>query len=227
MPLLTVAYAADGWTRLDRSMSWIHRGTTFGVLALAVAGFAMSYGALYGLALEEGVPPRLAWLWPLVVDGFIVVASLAVLHAVLERRSTAYPWALVLGFSAVSVSFNVVHAAPNPVARLVAAVPPLALVLSFELLMRQVRAALAAKLVHATPPASVSANGHCPAIEAPELAEASVPDRARRVVEEHRLAGRQVTGVVLARELGISDGYGRRLLRQLSADASGVSSDAP
>jgi hypothetical protein len=31
----------------------------------------------------------------------------------------------------------------------------------------------------------------------------------------------------LARELGVSDGYGRRLLRQLSTDAVGVSGDAP
>jgi len=214
-------------TRPDRSIDWIRRGTTLGVIALALAGFAMSYGALHGLALEEGVPSRLAWLWPLVVDGFIVVASLAVLHAVLEQRPTAYPWLLVLGFSAVSVSFNVIHAAPTPVARLVAAVPPLALVLSFELLMRQVRAALEPKLVPATPPASVSANGHGPPIEARQVAEASVLDRARRVVEQHRTAGRRVTGVVLARELGISDGYGRRLLRQLSADASGVFGDVP
>jgi len=155
--------------RPDRSLGWIRRGTTLGVIGLAVAGFAMSYGALHGLALEEGVPSRLAWLWPLVVDGFIVVASLAVLHAVLEHRSTVYPWALVLGFSAVSVTFNVLHAAATPVARLVAAVPPLALVLSFELLMRQVRTALEVKLAHATPPAPVSANGHRPAIEAPGL----------------------------------------------------------
>jgi len=182
----------------------------------------MSYDALYGLALAEGVPRRLAWLWPLVVDGFIVVASLAVLHAVLEHRPTVYPWTLVLGFSAVSVLFNVLHAAPTAVARLVAAVPPLALVLSFELLMRQVRAALEVTLVRATPAA---ANGHRPAIDAPT--DASVLARARRLVEEHRASGRRLTGTVLARELGISDGYGRRLLRQLSADASGVAGDAP
>jgi hypothetical protein len=48
--------------RPDRSLGWIRRGTTLGVVALAVAGFAMSYDALHGLALEEGVPSRLAWL---------------------------------------------------------------------------------------------------------------------------------------------------------------------
>jgi len=191
-------------------LRWIHGATTVGVITLAMAGFTMSYGALHGLALEEGVPARLAWLWPLVVDGFIVVASLAVLHAVLEHRSTVYPWALVLGFSAVSVSFNVVHAAPTTVARLVAAVPPLALVLSFELLMRQVRAALQPRLVHTPPPVPVSTNGHRPGPPVATLA------RARRLVEEHQAAGHRVTGGVLARELGVSDGYGRRLLRELS-----------
>jgi hypothetical protein len=211
----------------DRSMRWIHRSTTIGVVALAMAGFAMSYGALHGLALEEGVPARLAWLWPLVVDGFIVVASLSVLHAVLERRSTIYPWVLVLGFSAVSVSFNVVHAAPTPVARLVAAVPPLALVLSFELLMRQVHAALEPRLRDTTPSVPVPLNGHRRAIEAPGRSAAPVVDRARRLVEEHLAAGRRVTGAGLAKELGVSAGYGRRLLRQLSAEASGAVGDAP
>jgi hypothetical protein len=208
----------------DRPLRWIHRATTVGVIGLAAAGFAMSYGALHGLALEEGVPQRLAWLWPLVVDGFIVVASLAVLHAVLERRSTVYPWALMLGFSAVSVSFNVLHAAPTPVARLVAAVPPLALVLSFELLMRQVRAALEPKLAPATPPVAVTSNGHPRALE--RSPESPILARARQALERHRAAGRQVTGARLARELGVSDGYGRRLLRQLSL-APAPDGDAP
>ena len=118
---------------VDRRVARIRRASTAGVVVLAAGGFAMSYGALHGLALAEGVDPALAWMWPLIVDGFIVVASLAVLHAVLERRSSAYPWSLVLGFSAISVVFNVLHAAPTPVARLVGAVLPLALVLSLEL----------------------------------------------------------------------------------------------
>jgi len=98
---------------------------------------------------------------------------------------------------------------------LVAAVPPLALVLSFELLMRQVRAAVEPKVVRAVVPAAVPADGER-VIEAPVLA------RARRLVHDHRAAGRRVTSAGLARELGVSDGYARRLLRQLSAEAGGV-----
>jgi hypothetical protein len=41
----------------------------------------MSYDALHALAPDSGAPIELAWLWPLVVDGFIVVASLSVLRA--------------------------------------------------------------------------------------------------------------------------------------------------
>jgi len=219
----------------------IRRASTTGVLALAVGGFSMSYGALHGLALAEGVPASLAWLWPLIVDGFIVVASLSVLHAVLEQRSSVYPWCLMLVFSAISVGFNVLHAAPTPVARLVGAVPPLALVLSFEPLMRQVRAALEpgvhaeritdanAEPIGPTRPAIVEdprpvAAGGLAARSLPERAHARAvaPARARSVIAAHRAAGRRVTGALLARELGVSDSYGRRLLRLDATD--GVSS---
>jgi len=88
----------------------------------------MSYGALHALARDSGVQAGLAWLWPLVVDGFIAVASLSVLHAVLESRPARYPWCLLLLFSTISVAGNVAHGSPTPVGRLVAAVPPVALV---------------------------------------------------------------------------------------------------
>src|SRR4051794_8269817 len=66
-------------------------------------------------------------------------ASLSVLRAVLESRPAWHPWLLLLIFSTVSVGGNVAHGAPTPVGRLVAAVPPIALVLAFDLLMRQLQ----------------------------------------------------------------------------------------
>ena len=202
----------------------IRRASTTGVLALAVAGFTLSYEALHRLAVEHGVPPHLAWAWPLIVDGFIVVASLAVVHAVLEGRRTAYPWALVLGFSTMLVAFNVLHAPPSPVARLVAAVPRLALVLSFELLMRQVRAALA---TDTEPQTGIEQAAQTALVARPLLTPAPAPrrrrprtaddtrQRARHLVDTYRRRGERVTGAALAQELGVSEGYGRRLLRQL------------
>jgi dihydrofolate reductase len=70
----------------ERARRALNRGTTSGVIGLAVAGFAMSYQALHSLAVEQGVPAPLAWMWPLVVDGFIVVASLSVRGAAMTAR---------------------------------------------------------------------------------------------------------------------------------------------
>jgi hypothetical protein len=134
--------------------------TTAGVAALAVGAFLLSYDALHQLARTSHVPAPLAWLWPLIVDGFILVASLAVLDAIHTGRRVRYPWLLVLAFSTLSITFNVLHAPHDPVAQLVAAIPPLALVLSFELLMRQIHhrlqqtAAATQAQVAATPPAT-------------------------------------------------------------------------
>lgn len=204
------------------------RGTTAGVVGLALSGFAMSYDALHALAAAQGVPAALAWLWPLVVDGFIVVASLSVVCAVAEGRRAIYPWTLVLTFSAISVSFNVVHAAPTIVARLVAAIPPAALVLSFEILMRHVREAL--RITPSTPPIRIHRQDTEPSSPMPsgealalptgptEGGSSSLLDRAREIDAAYEASGQRATGTVLARELAISDGYGRRLLRQLAEE---------
>lgn len=109
------------------------------VLFLALGAFVLSYDALRALALANGVTPRLVWLWPLIVDGAIVVFSLAVLRASLHGERAAYPWLLVAMFAALSVLFNVLHAGDTWLARGIAAVPPVALFLSFELLMGQVK----------------------------------------------------------------------------------------
>jgi archaellum component FlaC len=109
------------------------------VAFLAVSAFVLSYAALQATAASHGIGDKLSHLFPLIVDGFILVASLTVLRRSLSGESTKYPWVLVAAFSALSVFFNVSHAPANNLARVIASVPPLALLLSFELLMSQVR----------------------------------------------------------------------------------------
>ena len=214
----------------------IRRLNTFGVLALTVAGFAMSYGALHSLAVAQGVPPALAWMWPLVIDGFIVAASLTVLDRVLVGRTARYPWLLVLLFSAISVTFNIAHGSSGTVGRLVAAVPPVTLVLAFDLLMRQLRDALTSEgslrtQLHVpagaietpvvTPPSgavqlSGAAHGSAAATTRTHL-------RAKALVTAAQQEGRRLTGRELAEQLGTSDSYGRRLLRDLATDPTTAS----
>src|ERR671930_468527 len=117
---------------------WTYRVSAIGVLLLAGAAFTLSYDALHQLALDSRVRPGLAWLWPVVIDGTIVVALLTVLAANRARTAAGYPWALAGLFSSASVAFNIAHAPERPVARLVFAMAPVALVLTTHLLMQQV-----------------------------------------------------------------------------------------
>jgi hypothetical protein len=116
---------------------WTYRVSAAGVLLLAAAAFTLSYDALHQLALDSRVRPALAWLWPVVIDGTIVVALLTVLAAKRAATRAAYPWALAGLFSLASVAFNIAHAPDRPIAQLVFAMAPVALVLTTHLLMQQ------------------------------------------------------------------------------------------
>ena len=89
---------------------WTYRVSAAGVIVLAAAAFTLSYDALHQLALDSRVRPALAWLWPVVIDGTIVVALLTVLAAKRADAKAAYPWVLAGLFSLASVAFNVAHA---------------------------------------------------------------------------------------------------------------------
>lgn len=151
------------------------------------------------------------------------------MRAVADGRRARYPWLLVLTFSTISVGFNMVHAAPTVAARLVAAIPPAALVLSFELLMRQLRAACRPTIV-ATPEAAppthvvVETPGSSQSTPRRELSvgapNSPLLERARDIYAAAHRTDERITGLTLARELGISDGYARRPLRQLATEAA-------
>jgi hypothetical protein len=83
---------------------WTYRTSATGVLVLAAAAFTLSYDALHQLALDSRVRPGLAWMWPVMIDGTIVVALLTVLAAKRASARAGYPWALAGLFS---VAFNV------------------------------------------------------------------------------------------------------------------------
>jgi hypothetical protein len=113
-----------------RDGRWVQPVSAAGVLGIGAAAFLLSYDALHSLALASGVRPGLARIWPGVLDGFIVVATLTVVAAKRTRQPTWYPWALVTLFSAASVAFNILHAldryltAARWVRPLVFAMPP-------------------------------------------------------------------------------------------------------
>lgn len=131
-----------------------------GNVAIAAGAFYLSFASLTHLATLAGLSPDRAWVWPLLVDGMIVVATVAV--TTLRGRRSAYAWTLLAGGAAVSILANIVHAVltapvdvPVWVAMLVAATPPLVLVASTHLTVQLLRAS-ARPAVAATTPAQAT-----------------------------------------------------------------------
>jgi len=213
---------------------WTYRVSAAGVLLLAAAAFTLSYDALHQLALDSRVRPALAWLWPVVIDGTIVVALLTVLAAKRAATKAAYPWALAGLFSLASVAFNIAHAPDRPVAQMVFAMAPVALVLTTHLLMQQVgwRRATPGPTEPVTEHEArpEPAHPHRPGDHAvPEpaspngSADVGARARVRAAYEAQVAAGQTPTGAGLARVAGVSERYGQRLLAEFTANPARTS----
>lgn len=104
-----------------------------GTVSIAVGAFWLSFTSLSDLARRSGLNPNQAWIWPLIVDGIIVVATVAVV-ALAGSRMAWYPWMLLAAGAAISVAANALHAVvadttevPLVLAAAVSSVPPLVL----------------------------------------------------------------------------------------------------
>ncbi|AMS06858.1 DUF2637 domain-containing protein [Acidipropionibacterium acidipropionici] len=112
---------------------WAVMTAVAGTVFIAAGAFWLSFTSLADLARRSGIGAGQAWAWPLIVDGIIVVATVAVV-ALAGTRTSWYPWALLIGGASVSVTANAIHAViaadadvPSILAGAVAAVPPVVL----------------------------------------------------------------------------------------------------
>jgi Protein of unknown function (DUF2637) len=125
-------------------------------LAVAAIAFATSYGALYAWARDTGLySDRLTRLWPLLLDGAFIVAQLAAILAGILRGSRGWPIVTMLLTGALTVWFNLQHAGTDPGRRLAAALPPVLMMLAFEIdvqIVKWVMQALGKPLGPITPP---------------------------------------------------------------------------
>jgi hypothetical protein len=81
--------------------------------AVGAAGFALSFTALRDLVTRGNVPPGQAWLWPLMVDGAILLATLGVVVMAGDpqcRNDRRFFWGVLGGGAAVSIACNALHA---------------------------------------------------------------------------------------------------------------------
>jgi hypothetical protein len=102
---------------------------SLGLWAVRLVAALNSYEHMRALALVAGEGWR-SWLWPISVDGLAIVALVKIRRARRHGRPCGMAWlALCLGL-AVSLAANVAAAEPTQVGRLVAAWPPIALLLA-------------------------------------------------------------------------------------------------
>jgi Protein of unknown function (DUF2637) len=160
------------------------RRTTIGCVGmLALIAGTVSYLHMHRLVEMHGQPGWVATLTPLSVDGMIVAASTTLLaESRSGSRGGVLPWALLVAGSMASLAANVAVAEPTVTGRVIAAWPSFALIGSYELLMRQVRAAPAA-----SPRQRPKRSGYSQAVEPARKRDAAASPKSARTGE--RLAG--------------------------------------
>lgn len=113
-------------------MRWVRWCAVVVLVTIIFAAFTLSFAALRELAVMAHTPERLAWLWPVIVDGTIIQATVSALVLASNPQRRWFLWVLAAG-ALVSITGNSVHAAlagtelPWWAAALVAAVAPVSL----------------------------------------------------------------------------------------------------
>lgn len=220
---------------------WLWRIAFAGVTGLGGCAFALSFSALRDLAVRSGIEPGLAYMWPLIVDGFIVVATAAAFALRGQGpRVTWYPWAALVVFSAVSVCGNALHAQAQAtdvatwLSTIVSAVPAVALLLASHLMT-----VIAENSRTAPAPVDVTArdrttpdpiHGPTDAVPAPAAERGDAwspggpagPSAASSLVDQLRQragAGEPITAALIAELQGVSVRTGRRRLEAVRREA--------
>jgi hypothetical protein len=199
-----------------------------GVTALTGLGWLLSYTALRQLALSAGMAAWAATLWPLCVDLFVFVATLAAIADRRCGRPTTYAWTLAALYSAATVAGNVTAAGPDHVAQVVHATPAVTMVLAWHLLSRFFSAGHGPARRAAAPGHGRNAGMSGRARQSGQALRPgrsrehgrTIPDEVAVWVAEREAAGQRLTGGAVAARFAVSDRTGRRLLSTVRALAA-------
>jgi len=163
--------APHGIVATERGDRRIRRATAAVVVMIAAFAAYISYRHAYELSSQNGEGAASAWAFPLTIDGLIFSSSMVILRA--NRHGMRVPFmawfGMALGILA-TLGANVAHGVPYGVVGMAtSAWPAIALVVSFEMLMRLLKPVI---------------TGESETASAPETTPAPVADEAPAPVAE-------------------------------------------
>ncbi|MEV0549847.1 DUF2637 domain-containing protein [Nocardia salmonicida] len=126
-----------------KSVRWARWSAVLIVLVIGGAAFVLSFAALRDLAIRAHTPKELAWLFPVIVDGTIIQATIAVLALADSPERSFFTRVLIAG-ATVSIGGNIAHALVSghgALAAILAVIAPAALLLDTHGLAVLLRAA--------------------------------------------------------------------------------------
>lgn len=128
------------FTLSQRADTAIRRAATIVLLVVGVSSAILSYAGLRHLAIMAGIADSLSFLFPIVVDGMILLGSLSVLRAALARMSTWFGWMLTILGTVTSIAGNILSVEnADLVSQVIHSVPPVFLCLSLETFIQLLR----------------------------------------------------------------------------------------
>ncbi|MBO0856174.1 MAG: DUF2637 domain-containing protein, partial [Nocardia sp.] len=115
-------------------MRWARALAVVVIVGVGAAAFVLSFTTLRDLAMLAHIPVSTAWLFPLIVDGTIIQATLGWLVLAASPQRRYFVWVLAAG-ALISVAGNSIHAVaagrvlPGWVCAIVAAIAPISLLI--------------------------------------------------------------------------------------------------
>lgn len=144
----------------DNQFRSFFAGVAILVTLIAIGAFWLSFESIHNLA-KPHFNPRSAWIFPVLIDGAIVTFSIVRLYAAMvgEQKTAAWSIAFITIGVVLSVLFNVANSvqlnaitAGDTLTIIVHALPPLFLLMSFEMFMAIVHS-------HVNRSAAIQTNG--------------------------------------------------------------------
>lgn len=106
-------------------------------VGIGAAAFILSFLALRDLCIQAGQPREIAFLFPVIVDGTILQATMGVVSRRHDHRARRFFWKILIGAATVSIAGNAIHAVltttpgfNSVLAAVIATLPPISLLAS-------------------------------------------------------------------------------------------------